>query len=53
MDGDSYWDEEGKEHMWHQEFGLKQSKVKLHINLTGGFMSLSFRGEIRAQTQIW
>lgn len=35
------------EHMWHQEFGL--SKLKMHIKLAGGCMSLRFRGEIRTR----
>lgn len=37
------------EYMWLQEFGLGQSKLKMHVTLTDGFMSLSFRGEIRAR----
>lgn len=37
------------EHMRHQKRVLGQSKWKTHIELAGGFMSLSFRGEIRAR----
>lgn len=37
------------EYRWLQEFGLGQSKLKMHVTLTDGFMSLSSRGKIRAR----
>lgn len=37
------------EYKWIQEFGLGQSKLKMHVTLTGGFMILCSRGKIRAR----
>ena len=37
------------EHKRHQKCGLGQSKVKTHIKLAGGLMSLRVRDKIRAR----